>query len=583
MELKPGYKQTEVGVIPEDWEVAILAGVCSMKSGEGVTSADIDQFSKYPCYGGNGLRGFTTRFTHDGGYALIGRQGALCGNVVGVNGKFFASEHAIVVTASARTDIRWLTFVLGQMRLNQYSESSAQPGLSVSKLLRLNLASPPTKAEQEAIAEALSDADALIESLEQLIAKKRHLKQGAMQELLIGKKRLPGFSGKWEVKRLGDVAHIKTGSRNNQDKIEDGEYPFFVRSAAVERINSYSHECEAILIPGEGGIGSIFHYINGRFDVHQRVYAITQFTQDTCGKYVYFYLVKNFGAHATQNSVKATVDSLRLPTFQNFEIRMPQTVAEQTAIAAILSDMDAEITTLEAKLTKARQVKQGMMHNLLTGKIRLERQAIAKGEQHVPMSGDSVAKNTTEKPHNWAINEAVVISMLADRFGKPDFPLGRKRYTKLSYLLHRKAEREAQGYLKKAAGPYNPKTKYAGPEKIAQEKGYVRYHDTGKYKGFIAAENIEQAKAYFAKWYGAEIAAWLEQFRRSSNDELERLATVDMAMQELHRQGKTGDVAGVRALIASEPEWLQKLERTVFSDAGIAAAIAQSQTLFGSY
>ena len=195
-EVKPGYlcpkgyKQTEVGVIPEDWEVAKLAALCSMKSGEGITSTNIDEFSRYPCYGGNGLRGFTARLTHEGRYALIGRQGALCGNVLGVEGKFFASEHAIVATASARTDTRWLTFVLGEMRLNQYSESSAQPGLSVSKLLNLDLARPPTKAEQEAIAAILSDMDAEIAALETKLAKARQLKQGMMQELLTGRIRL---------------------------------------------------------------------------------------------------------------------------------------------------------------------------------------------------------------------------------------------------------------------------------------------------------------------------------------------------------------------------------------------------------
>ncbi len=229
----------------------------------------------------------------------------------------------------------------------------------------------PPLAEQEAIADALSDADALIESLEQLLAKKRQIKQGAMQELLTGKRRLPGFSEEWEVKRLGEVAHIKTGSRNNQDKVEGGEYPFFVRSATVERINSFSYDCEAILVPGEGGIGNIFHYMRGRFEVHQRVYAITQFNPKTSGRFVFFYMREKFGSHAVQNSVKATVDSLRLPTFQNFEIVMPSTAEEQTAVATILSDMDAEIATLEAKLTKARQIKQGMMQELLTGRIRL--------------------------------------------------------------------------------------------------------------------------------------------------------------------------------------------------------------------
>lgn len=173
-----------------DWNVTQLSAVCSMKSGEGITSAHIDLFSQYPCYGGNGLRGFASRFTHEGAYALIGRQGALCGNVIGVEGRFFASEHAIVATARPQTDIRWLTYVLGEMRLNQYTESSAQPGLSVSKLLTLHVVVPPTRDEQSAIAEVLSDMDAEIEALEARRDKTRALKQAMMQELLVGRTRL---------------------------------------------------------------------------------------------------------------------------------------------------------------------------------------------------------------------------------------------------------------------------------------------------------------------------------------------------------------------------------------------------------
>jgi type I restriction enzyme, S subunit len=167
-----------------------LSKTCSMKSGEAITSANIDAFSIYPCYGGNGLRGFTSRFTHDGSYALIGRQGALCGNVFWVEGKIFASEHAIVVTAFVQTDIRWLTCVLEKMNLNQYSESSAQPGLSVSKILKLAITVPPTKAEQTAIADVLLDMDAELAALEQRRDKTRALKQGMMQELLTGRVRL---------------------------------------------------------------------------------------------------------------------------------------------------------------------------------------------------------------------------------------------------------------------------------------------------------------------------------------------------------------------------------------------------------
>lgn len=229
----------------------------------------------------------------------------------------------------------------------------------------------PPLPEQRAIAAALSDVDALLAKLDQLITKKRDLKQAAMQQLLIGQTRLPGFSGTWEVKRLGEIAHIKTGSRNNEDKIEDGEYPFFVRSENVERINSYSHDCEAILVPGEGRIGDIFHYINGRFDVHQRVYAITQFKPDVSAKFVHLYMSMKFGAWAMQNSVKATVDSLRLPTFQTFEMQVPPTKGEQTAIATVLSDMDAELATLETRRDKIHALKHGMMQELLTGRIRM--------------------------------------------------------------------------------------------------------------------------------------------------------------------------------------------------------------------
>jgi type I restriction enzyme S subunit len=184
------YKQTEHGFIPKDWEVVNLGTVCSMKSGEGITGVSIDLHSEYPCYGGNGLRGFTARYTHDGRYALIGRVGALCGNVFGVEGRFFASEHAIVVTASARTSIRWLTFILREMRLNAHSEASAQPVLSVSKLSRLKVVFPSTRDEQEAIADALSDIDSELAAFEAKLAKACQIKQGMMQELLTGRIRL---------------------------------------------------------------------------------------------------------------------------------------------------------------------------------------------------------------------------------------------------------------------------------------------------------------------------------------------------------------------------------------------------------
>lgn len=228
----------------------------------------------------------------------------------------------------------------------------------------------PSKSEQEAITARLQDADRLITTLKRLISKKQAIKQGMMQELLTGRTRLPGFNRPWHEKLLGDLTRIKTGSRNNQDKVSSGAYPFFVRSQTVERIDTYSYSGEAVLIPGEGGIGEIFHYINGCHEVHQRVYRISDFS-GISGKFAFYYLQQFFKDHALRNTVKATVDSIRLPIIQSFKMTIPSTIDEQTAIAAILDDTSSEIDALERRLESARNIKQGMMQELLSGRTRL--------------------------------------------------------------------------------------------------------------------------------------------------------------------------------------------------------------------
>ena len=182
--------QTRLPGFEGEWHIKPLKAYCSLKSGESITSSKIILGGMYPCYGGNGLRGFTLTYTHDGHYALIGRQGALCGNVLKVSGRFFASEHALVVTPSLDTDVGWLSVILSQMNLNQYSESSAQPGISAKKIVLLNIYGPASKEEQGAISNLLSEVDAEIQALEQRHTKTAALKQAMMQELLTGRIRL---------------------------------------------------------------------------------------------------------------------------------------------------------------------------------------------------------------------------------------------------------------------------------------------------------------------------------------------------------------------------------------------------------
>ncbi len=385
MELKPGYKQTEVGVVPSVWKASRIGGVVSFSGGSQpprstfrfvptknyvrliqIRDYKTDEFETY-------IPESLARKRCTANDIMIGRYGPPIFQILrGIEGSYNVA--LIKVTPSDQIERDYLFSILKQEKLFQLinslsRRSSGQTGVDMPALKRFGLPLPPLP-EQRAIATALSDVDALIGALDQLIAKKRDLKQAAMQQLLTGQTRLPGFSELWKVKQLGDVSTIKTGKKNNEDKVDEGQYPFFVRSQTVERINTYSFDGEAILVPGEGGIGSIFHYIVGRFDYHQRVYKISDFNPEFCGKFIFFSMTQMFNKQAMRNSVKATVDSLRLPAFQEFEFLAPSS-EEQTAIATVLSDMDAEIAALEARRDKTRSLKQGMMQELLTGRIRI--------------------------------------------------------------------------------------------------------------------------------------------------------------------------------------------------------------------
>jgi type I restriction enzyme, S subunit len=175
----------------------------------------------------------------------------------------------------------------------------------------------------------------------------------------------------WDLDIIENVAHITTGSRNTQDRVEDGQYPFFVRSQTVERINTYSYDGEAVLTAGDGvGTGKVFHYINGKFDAHQRVYRISDFSDRINGYFFYLYFSSSFYARIMQMTAKSSVDSVRREMIARMLVPLPPR-AEQDAIAEALSDADGHIKSLEQLLAKRRQINQGVMQELLAGRIRL--------------------------------------------------------------------------------------------------------------------------------------------------------------------------------------------------------------------
>lgn len=390
--IRRGYKQTEIGEIPEDWEVVRLGNLSLTTSG-GTPNTQILEY-----WGGQikwmasgelhlkmvydtkeritdaGLRSSSTKIIPP--YCvLIGLagQGKTRGTVAMNMVELCINQSIGAIYPSKNFLPKYLYYNLDG-RYDELREiSSGDGGRGGLNLLILNalLIPLPPLDEQRRIAEALSDADAQIMALAELIAKKRDIKHGTMQRLLTGQERLAGFSGEWGNSTIENLAYITTGSKNTEDKIEDGEYPFFVRSSNIERINSYSFDGEAVLTAGDGvGTGKVFHYINGKFDFHQRVYKISNFNEQLNGYFFYLYFSNHFYNRIMSMTAKSSVDSVRMEMIANMIIPIPP-IDEQIAIARVLSDMDAEIEALQTKHDKLVMIKQGMMHELLTGKVRL--------------------------------------------------------------------------------------------------------------------------------------------------------------------------------------------------------------------
>ncbi len=162
------------------------------------------------------------------------------------------------------------------------------------------------------------------------------------------------MSMKVEWKKLGEVCEIGTGSNNREDACEDGLYPFFVRSQEVLRIDAYLFDEEAILIPGEGGVGDIFHYVNGKYGLHQRTYRVHPISDSIKGRYIYYYLFAYFKSYIYQKSYKATAASIRKPMLTDFPLVIPS-LTEQTRIVGILDTFTSAIDNLKEQIAQRRK------------------------------------------------------------------------------------------------------------------------------------------------------------------------------------------------------------------------------------
>lgn len=244
--------------------------------------------------------------------------------------------------------------------------------IQVDTFLSFPILLPPQFDEQQKIADCLASLDErIIVETQKLDALKAH-KKGLLAQLFpaegetIPRLRFPEFrdAGEWGGELLEDIADVTTGSRDTQDKAEHGAYPFFVRSQNVESINSYAFDCEAVLTSGDGvGVGKNFHYIKGKFDFHQRVYCLYNFSEKVVGKFIFYFFSEKFYQHVMKLSAKNSVDSVRRAMITELPIVIP-CWNEQQRIADFLSSLDDLIANQTQKVDLLNTHKKGLMQQL---------------------------------------------------------------------------------------------------------------------------------------------------------------------------------------------------------------------------
>lgn len=379
----PGYKQTDVGVIPEDWEVAAVGDVATFMSGALISTASLHRRSSefpVPVFGGNGIAGYTSGALVLAPTVVIGRVGQKCGSVYRTNGPAWITDNALYPRRIHRPiEIDFLALALEAARLNEVRNRNDLPLITQSILRDVLIALPPETSEQRAIAAALLDVDALISSLDRLISKKRAVKTAAMQQLLTGKQRLPGFSGEWETVRIGAYLRFQVGAPFSSSYFNQSEEGIrLVKNRdlkADDQVFFYNGPFgnEFVVRDGDVLIGMDGDFIpclwrKGPALLNQRVGRILP-TSQISPTFAY-YALEGPLRDIEEKTSSTTVKHLSHGDVANIEMSLPL-FAEQTAIAGVLSDMDAEIGALEARREKTRRVKQGMMQELLTGRTRL--------------------------------------------------------------------------------------------------------------------------------------------------------------------------------------------------------------------
>lgn len=390
-----GYKQTEIGVIPEDWEALPLGNLVEIKKGSLITSSTLSKGDIPVIAGGKQPAYYHNMANRFGSCVTISASGANAGFVNFFSEPIFASDCS-TIEENKNISLRFIYYQLKliQNRIYYLQTGGAQPHIHPSDIKPL-IFPFPKKQEQIAIATALSETDELIQKLDKLITKKKDIKKGAMQELLTGKKRLPGFSGEWETTSIGNVCTIfgRIGFRGYtvRDIVEEGKGAISLSPSNIIKNKIDYTKCtylswkkydespeiqieeNDIILVKTASIGktAIVKNMPEKCTLNPQLVVLKKIkiNQRFLGYIMSFPIIQN---QISSYLVGGVVPTLSQENIASLKFLYPKDKQEQSAIASILSDMDSEIEELEQKRDKYRMIKEGMMQQLLTGRIRLK-------------------------------------------------------------------------------------------------------------------------------------------------------------------------------------------------------------------
>ncbi|AYM99752.1 restriction endonuclease subunit S [Chryseobacterium sp. 3008163] len=489
----------------------------------------------------------------------------------------------------------------GKAKLDSILIGSSQKALTIEGLKKIVINLPPTETQRK-IASILSGYDDLIENNLKRIKLLEEMAQQTYEEWFV-RMRFPsyetavfdenGLPEGWEKLKLGDLCEkIFDGTHDSPKQTESGFKLItgkHLQKGKVDFETAYniSEEDHFKIKKRSGLVKNDIMYSNiGTIGNLSMVYEDFEYS---CKNMIVFRPKKNFEYFIytylfnenTKNKILgeasgSTQKFISLGYIRNYDDIFPtiELISKFNEYCNSIYKSINNLNTQNQRLSEARDI---LLPRLMMGMIDVSGSSaqLVESLETKPTETKIIPLEQPKKEASKEFKEAVLIACLTERFGSEKFPLGRKRYTKLSYLFHRYSDNKIQDYLRKAAGPYNPKTKYGGPEKIAINNKYIQnWKSDNKLTGFVSAEKIEDAKTYFSNYWQISNLDWLTaEFKFKSNDELELLATVDNSLLELSKKNLEFTSSNVLDIIKSEKEWEAKLERTIFSDANVERAI----------